>query len=102
MDIPLFRIQQLVHSMQHRCRVCLDATGIHQVFVSENVQCLEAKFSIYLNRRVFVMCDSVFSSPVRKYKYSYSSHHSFGIGLAKLDPGELRSPATAFIYNPCI
>ena len=25
-------------------------------YLSENFQCLEVKFSIYLNRRVFVMC----------------------------------------------
>ena len=27
-----------------------------RVFLSENFQFLEVKFSIYLNRRVFVMC----------------------------------------------
>ena len=28
----------------------------YQRFLSENFQFLEVKFSIYLNRRVFVMC----------------------------------------------
>ena len=28
----------------------------YQSFLSENFQFLEVKFSIYLNRRVFVMC----------------------------------------------
>ena len=30
----------------------------YQSFLSENSQCLEVKFSIYLNRRVFVMTSS--------------------------------------------
>ena len=32
----------------------------HQIFLSENSQLLEVKFSIYLNRRVFVMQDIQF------------------------------------------
>ena len=28
----------------------------YQIILSENFQCLVVKFSIYLNRRVFVMC----------------------------------------------
>ena len=37
-----------------------------RVFLSENFQFLEVKFSIYFNRRVFVMfriCDNVFPIP---------------------------------------
>ena len=34
-----------------------------RIFVSENFQFLEVKVSIYLNRRVFVMC---FSVPIRQ------------------------------------
>ena len=30
-----------------------------RVFISENFQFLEVKFSIYLNRRVFIMCKLV-------------------------------------------
>ena len=36
---------------------------IIRVFLSENFQFLEVKFSIYLNRRVFVMAQSVARLP---------------------------------------
>ena len=35
-----------------------------RVFLSENFQFLEVKFSIYLNRRVFVMCRKKGSSAI--------------------------------------
>ena len=42
---------------------------IRVFFLSENVQFLEAKFSIYLNRRVFIML-------VAAHKYQHLSHSS--------------------------
>ena len=45
----------------------------YQSFLSENFQFLEVKFSIYLNRRVFVMI-------IKNYKSSYT-HASAGVPL---------------------
>ena len=38
-----------------------------RVFLSENFQFLEVKFSVYLNRRVFVMCKSSKSDLTTRY-----------------------------------
>ena len=52
----------------------------YQIFLSDNFQFLEVKYSIYLNRRVFVMvlCDcassfDIFYTGLNVHIYSYTS-----------------------------
>ena len=50
-----------------------------KVFLSEKFQFLEVKFSIYLNRRVFVMCAFFVSKGNRIYFYFVGLQNSYNI-----------------------
>ena len=54
--IDMYRIGEAVLTSTHN--LCFEQKcGKYRSFLSENFQFLEMKFSIYLNRRVFVMKD---------------------------------------------
>ena len=51
---------------------------ISEFFLSENFQFLEVKFSIYLNRRVFIMLSFVFAGRTcqnLRYVFTYATHN---------------------------
>ena len=78
------------------------------VFLSENFQFLEVKFSIYLNRRFFVMGSKFFHVRVGPFSEGFwyagkqtGSHKSFVVVFFRVKSGEkfsrcLKSPQAAW------
>ena len=72
MGIRLNRLGEVVLTSTHN--LCFEQKyEKYQNFLSENVPFLVVKFSIYLNRHVFVMISFV-SSALMKYTFFFSLH----------------------------
>ena len=78
----LFLLKKIDCGYSSTYNLCFDQKyEKYQIFLSENFQFLEVKFSIYLNRRVFVMNEqnnpirsNVFRNHKRNYLCSPSKH----------------------------